>query len=333
LLQRSSGTQAEDVLQLSLEVAVIQRIVIASTLALAATSAAWAQSSVTLYGRLNVTAESIDANGKKTKQLVDNASRLGFKGTEDMGGGLKANFILEHRFGADTGLPSPAGFWAGQSEVNLSGGFGTVRLGRFSSDAYFATADWIGFHNHDTGNSSDGLYAYLGRDTNKVAYLTPELVKGLTAGASISAGEGGGRLRNYDGSINYAAGPLTLGFGYESANGSKQFAVRAAYEMGAAVLGAYIQSHDDAAFGKRLIWRVAGMYTMGSSELHATLGQAGEYDKLANSDARQLVLAYNYNLSKRTKVYTFYSKVTDEKGVSAYGGDFSSLAFGVRHNF
>ncbi len=310
----------------------IQRIVLATTLSLAAASA-WAQSSVTLYGRLNVTAESIDASGTKTKQLVDNASRLGFKGTEDMGGGLKANFILEHRFGADNGLPSPNGFWAGQSELNLSGGFGTVRLGRFSSDAYFATADWIGFHNHDTGNSSDGLYAYLGRDTNKVAYLSPELMKGLTAGASIALGEGGGRVRNYDGSINYAAGPLTLGFGYESANESTQFAVRAAYEMGAALFGAYLQSHDDATKGKRTIWRVAGMYTVGASEFHLSLGQAGEYDKVPDSDARQFVLAYNYNLSKRTKVYAFYSKVDDEAGVSAFGGDFSSLAVGLRHNF
>jgi hypothetical protein len=118
-----------------------------------------------------------------------------------------------------------------------------VRRGRFSSDAYFATADWIGLHNHNTGNSSDGLYAYLGRNTNKVAYLRPELMKGLTAGASISAGEGGRRLRNYDGSINHAASPLTLG----------------------------------------------------ASDLHATLDQAGKYDKLANPDARQLVLAYNDN--------------------------------------
>ncbi len=110
----------------------------------------------------------------------------------------------------------------------------------------------------------------LGRDTDKVAYLTPALMKGLTAEASISLGEGAPRLSNYDGSINYAAGPLTLGFGYESANASKQFAVRAAYAMGNALRGARIQSHDDATLGKRLIWRVAGMHTLGASEFHAS---------------------------------------------------------------
>jgi predicted porin len=140
-------------------------------------------------------------------------------------------------------------------------------------------------------------------------------------------------VRTYDGSVNYALGSLSLGFGYESANQSKQFAARASYEFGSALLGAYIQAHDDATLGKRLIWRVAGMLTAGASEFHASLGQAGEYDKLANSDARQFVLAYNYNLSKRSKVYGFYSKVDDEKGVTAFGGDFSTLGVGLRHNF
>ncbi len=310
----------------------IQRFVLASTLSLVAVGSAWAQSSVTLYGRLNVTAESIDLNGKKTKELVNNASRVGFKGVEDLGGGLKAGFVLEHRFSVDTGLPSST-FWGGQSEVYLSGGFGTLRLGQFTSEAYFATADWISFHNHDTGNSEDKLYAYLGRNANKIAYRTPELMKGLTAEASVSAGEGGGRLRNYDGAINYASGPLSLGFGYESANGSKQFAVRGAYELGSVTLGGYFQSHDDATLGKRTLWRVSAMLSSGASEFHANLGQAGEFDKLKNSDARQFTLAYNYNLSKRTKVYTFYTKVDDEKGVSGFGSDFSSLAVGLRHNF
>ncbi len=309
----------------------IQRIVLASALSLAA-AGAWAQSSVTLYGRLNVTAESIDLNGKKTKELVNNASRLGFKGIEDLGGGLKAGFVLEHRFSVDTGLPSPA-FWAGQSEVYLSGAFGTLRLGQFASEAYFATADWVSFHNHDTGNSEDKLYAYLGRNSNKVAYRTPELMKGLTAEASIALGEGGGRVRNYDGAVNYASGPLSLGFGYESANASKQFALRGAYELGSVTLGGYLQSHDDVTYGKRTLWRLSAMITSGASEFHLNLGQAGEFDKWAGSDARQLTLAYNYNLSKRTKVYTFYTKVDDEKGVSGFGKDFSSLALGLRHNF
>lgn len=310
----------------------MKRVVIASLLAPFALGAAWAQSSVTLYGRVNLSAESLDAGGVKTKQLVDNASRLGFKGVEDMGGGLKAGFVLEHRFGADTGLPA-ATFWAGQSEVYLSGGFGTVRLGQFTSEAYFATADWIGWHNHDTGTSSDALYAFLGRSANKVAWRAPEFVAGLGVEVAISLGEGGGRVRQYDAAVNYNAGPLSLGAGYQSADDSTQFALRGSYAIGPAMLGAYVQRHDDATNGSRTIFRVAGMYTLGASEFHANIGKAGEYARLAGSDATQWTLAYNYNLSQRTKVYAWYSKVSDDASVSAAGGDLSSLAVGVRHNW
>lgn len=310
----------------------MKRVVIAGLLAPFALGAAWAQSSVTLYGRINLSAESLDAGGVKTKQLVDNASRLGFKGVEDMGGGLKAGFVLEHRFGADTGLPA-ATFWAGQSEVYLSGGFGTVRLGQFTSEAYFATADWIGWHNHDTGTSSDALYAFLGRSANKVAWRAPEFVAGLGVEVAISLGEGGGRVRQYDAAVNYNAGPLSLGAGYQSADDSTQFALRGSYAIGPAMLGAYVQRHDDATNGSRTIFRVAGMYTLGASEFHANIGKAGEYARLAGSDATQWTLAYNYNLSQRTKVYAWYSKVSDDAGVSAAGGDLSSLAVGVRHNW
>jgi hypothetical protein len=59
----------------------------------------------------------------------------------------------------DTGV-SASPFFGRQSEVNLSGAFGTVRLGRWISESYFATADYVSMHNHDTGSSSDALYAY-----------------------------------------------------------------------------------------------------------------------------------------------------------------------------
>ena len=121
----------------------MKRTLIVAAIATLATGAATAQSSVTIYGRLNLSAENqknVTANGT-VKALQNSASRIGFRGTEDLGGGLKANFILEHGFNPDTGTPDARGFWARQSEVNLAGGFGMLRLGNFTSEAYFATAD------------------------------------------------------------------------------------------------------------------------------------------------------------------------------------------------
>ncbi len=309
----------------------MKRTLLAAAATLLATGA-FAQSSVTIYGRLNVTAEAIDANGVETKQLVNNASRLGFKGTEDLGGGLKANFILEHGFNVDTGTAGSS-FWGRQSEVNLQGAFGMIRLGNFTSEAYFATADYISMHNHDTGNSEDKLYAYIGRNSNKVAYRLPELVKGLSIEGAVTAGEGAGRAKTADLAINYALGDLQLGFGYEKNADSNQFAIRALYEAGPFVFGGYVQQHDDATLGDHTLFRLSAAYNMGASEFHLNYGSAGEYSKLAGSDASQFTLGYNYNLSKRTKVYAFYTKVDDAKKVYGTAGDFSSFAVGVRHNF
>ena len=311
----------------------MNRTLIVAALATLATSAAMAQSSVNIYGRFNVTVESQDSNGVKTKVLQNNSSRIGFKGTEDLGGGLKAGFILEHGFNADTGTPSGA-FWGRQSEVNLSGGFGMLRLGRYTSEAYFATSDYIGMHNHETGTSSDALYAYIGRDTNKLAYRTPEFVKGLSIEGAISLAEGAaGATRSYDAAVNYQLGALHLGLGYEKNGNAKQAAISGLYEMGSFVVGGMVQRDTDAyGSGNRTNFRLSGAYMMGSSEFHLNVGKAGDYSKQTQSGAKQYTLGYNYNLSKRTKVYGFYTKIDAER-FTGYASDFSSLAVGVRHNF
>jgi predicted porin len=308
-------------------------LIVAAVSAVAAGSAL-AQSSVTVYGRFNVTAESIERNGVKTKELINNASRLGFKGVEDLGGGLKANFMLEHRFSVDTGTV-PNDFWAGDSYVGLSGGFGAVRLGRITSEAYYATADYISMNNHDTGTSADALYAYLGNNKNKIAYNTNSL-GGLVLHAAIGAGENGAPgSKVADVAATYDLGNLSLGFGYEKNNNSaNQYAVRALYTAGDFVFGGYVQRDKNgygANFGNRTTFRLTGAYNVGNSEFHLGYGKAGDYSRIANSDADQLVVGYNYNLSKRTKVYGYYTKLDSSRN-GPYG-DLSSLAVGLRHNF
>ncbi len=318
-------------------------LIVAAVASLAAGSAL-AQSSVTIYGRANVSAESqknIGAAGTQ-RVLQNSASRLGFKGTEDLGGGLKTNFILEHGFNIDDGRASQSAFWARQAEVNIgSSSVGMIRLGTFTSEAYFATADYVSMHNHDTGTSEDKLYAYLGRNTNKVAYRLPEFLKGLSLEGAVSASEGAaGQGRTWDGAANYAAGPLQLGAGYERAAGSTQFGVRALYEFGPVVLGGYYQRHDDVSLGVRNVFRLSAAYMMGQSEFHVNVGRSGDFDKLTKSAATQYTVAYNYNLSKRTKLYAFYTGVNNGDNFSFFGAkqgakvlDPKSFAVGMRHNF
>lgn len=311
----------------------MKRTIFLAAVATLAAGSALAQSSVTIYGRLNVTAEqqkNIGVNDDRSV-LQDNASRLGFKGVEDLGGGLKADFLLEHRFGADTGTVT-GDFWAGDAWVGLAGGFGWVRAGRLTSAAYYATADYISMHNHDTGTSADALYTYLsGAGKNTISYTTPA-IGGFTLEGSVAAGEGNDAGKVYNLAANGKLGAFAIGLGYENQPelDNQQFAVRGLVELGALTLGAYYQYADLDADGDRNAYRGSAMYTMGSSEFHVNVGYADEFSKSKAGEALQYTLGYNYNLSKRTKVYGFYTKTDYDAGSVA---DPSSIAVGVRHNF
>ncbi|WP_374564633.1 porin [Ideonella sp.] len=302
-------------------------------LAAVAASGAFAQSSVTVYGRLNVTVESIKVGDEDRQSDVhNNSSRIGFKGTEDLGGGLKAGFQIEHGFDPTTGTAA-ATFWGRQAEVNLSGNFGKVRLGTFFPGSYYALADYISMHNHDTGDSSDALYATKFTTQNKVGYMSPTF-GGFQFEGSVAEGSST-TSRNYDVAGNYDNGPLHLGFGYEKQGDQKQLGIRGLYELGAFTIGALVQRDTDmygVGFGDRTYFRVAGMYAMGASEFHLNVGRAGEYDNVSNSAATQWTAGYNYNLSKRTKVYGYYTRISDGDA-AVYGGDYNAFALGIRHNF
>ncbi|WP_425334689.1 porin [Paucibacter sediminis] len=309
---------------------------IALVAALAAIAApAFAQSSVTLYGRVNTTVESqkVDNQGRKVV-VANNSSRIGFKGVEDLGGGLKASFDLEHGFNSDNGAATggTAAFWGREASVQIAGAFGAVRLGRWTPGSYYATADYVSMHNHDTGSSSDALYGGPFPTANKVGYFYS--AGGFSTELAVAAGEGApGVKRAFDGSVNYDQGPLHLGAGYTKQDKQSQYAARALYELGAITLGGYVQREtNDAAVKKsRNIWRLAGMYTLGASEFHANFGGTQAGANQANK-ANQWTLGYNYNLSKRTKVYGYYTAI-DTKNTLNNAGDFSSFAAGIRHNF
>lgn len=302
-------------------------LIIAAALASFGASA-FAQSTVNVYGRLNLTIErQKSGNGPNDWVMQNNSSRFGLRGSEDLGGGLKAGFEIEHGFNPATGAQSQTNFWARQSEVRLSGGFGMVRLGNFTSEAYYATADYVGMHNHDTGTSSDALYTYLGRDTNKIAYRTPSIGGAKFEVAITEAGANPDRT--IDLAANWDSGPLQLGAGYQKDGSNNQFAVRGLYEMGALTFGGYVQRADLDVVGRRTAFRLAAAYAIGNTSLHADFGSAGDYSNVNNSGAKQFTLGANYNLSKRTKVYTFYTKLDSDIA----SNDFSSVAVGVRHNF
>jgi predicted porin len=103
--------------------------------------------------------------------------------------------------------------------------------------------------------------------------------------------------------------------------------------MGPFLVAGYYQREEVDGFRSRDIGRVSAMYTQGASEFHFNIGgtKSGGDGTFRNAGASQWTAGYNYNLSKRTKVYGFYTQI-DQKLPNKLG-DFNSLAAGVRHNF
>ncbi|MEO8152036.1 MAG: porin [Rhizobacter sp.] len=324
-------------------------LLIAALSTVAAAGSAMAQSSVTVYGRLNDSLEHQKVGDTSDNKVQDSASRIGFKGSEDLGGGLKANFVIESGFATDTGAANTgtptSRFWNRESTVGLSSSMlGAIRLGNMpASEAYFATADYVSMHNHDTGTSEDALYrgVAVGRLQNAIAYTTPT-VGGLRGDLQYSLGEGAAGFDHHRSfAVNFDQGALHLGVGYEATSADqKSLGLRALYELGAFTFGGYVERDSGTAF-KRTNIRLSGMYAMGASEFHLNVGKAGKTDDVDNTGARQVTVAYNYNLSKRTKVYAFYTEIKNDSAASynseftgvTTGAKLSSIALGLRHNF
>ena len=351
----------------------MKRSLVFITLAAVGSTAALAQSSVTVYGRINTTVESQKDVGAKGSVTVvqNNSSRWGLKGSEDLGGGLKANFLLESGFASDTGVNS-GGLFGRESWVGLSGGFGAYKMGNLTGATalYYATSDYIGMHNHETGTSSDAFYIGAGNTKNALSYKTPsfggaavELQYGLKETkdkakkdtfAVVGTFEMGGLY--IGGGVSTGASSFSLldeegeSLEFTSQKG-REIGIAALYSMGPFAVGtSFIRNElKDPTVGasstsgkfKRDAFRVSAMYTLGSSEFHVNVGLAGklksEGETLEKSDALQYTIAYNYNLSKRTKVYAFYSAINNKDNINyntyADGKDPSYLAVGLRHNF
>lgn len=330
-----------------------------SLLALAAlgvfAGAAMAQSSVTLYGLID---ENVGKDiGSKAKRISQGASsRLGFRGVEDLGGGMQAFFQIEHRFrpwngtinGGNTVNGSVVTFWQARSYVGLRGGFGDVRVGREYDGAFFhgeAVADPWGW---ETVASSLTLPVTAGSNSsnfnvnNAITYTTPTMgglsataqvaesnnncgATSVAAGTSLTAGASCAK-RPYSFGASYAGGPLSVGFGYANPGNLNDnwMSLRASYDLGAVKLWGFLGNGKNAADAKVKSWMLAATAPVGGGEFRAGVMQRKD---AGVKTTQGVALGYHYALSKRTTVYADFannSKAAAEK---------SGYDFGVKHSF
>lgn len=292
--------------------------------------AASAQSSVTLYGKLDL--GFAKAAGSADKQVADGSrSRVGFRGVEDLGGGLKAMFQFEHRFNPDDGTVTNAAFWHGISTVGLGGSFGTVNLGRQYTAAFSLATDVI---------DPFGGYTVAGlRDeslTKSVARLrTDNSVRydgafgGLKVAADIAETPAGGVDRPYSVAAQYAAGPFMVAASYDNPTGANDnlATLGGSYTFGPAKVSLGIGRGDNDS-NVRVKQALAGVTVSVGAAGQVLAGYAQE--EVGTADATKKVsLGYRHNLSKRTQLYTDVTRINDAiKNTDKTGYD-----FGVIHTF
>lgn len=348
--------------------------------------AASAQSSVTVYGIVDLGFAHVDdGNPAGSKNGIDSggqsASRIGFKGTEDLGNGLKALFQLEATIAADTGAsfarPDLAtsgvnnGYRNGEGGFNRfatvglqSAAFGTVLLGRQTSvikDAYdqidpFGDGGTVGAISTVFFNGA--LAGDYGRISNSAKYQSNSF-GGFKFGAAYGFGETPGDTganSNYGLGLGYANGPLNVQFAYHNQDRStvanpsvqqsegKLMLLGATYDFGVLKLhGAYgdtklenTVANTEQKFRNYMLGVSA---PVGPGTIFASY-TANDNRSVDNADAKKFAISYSYDLSKRTNLYTGYSKTSNDDGSriglagTAPAGESASIFnVGIRHKF
>jgi predicted porin len=341
-----------------------------SLLALAAltafTGVASAQSSVTLFGIIDAAARNTkNGSAGSYNSLISgggNTSRLGFRGIEDLGGGMRAGFWLEGQVNTDdgTGDATGGGFrFARRATVSLMGGFGEVRLGRDFTPTYsnWGAAEIFGYvgvattANLRAGFLGQGSIATAVRTNNQIMYFLPAM-GGLYGSVNVGAGEGSGD-KYVGGRLGYAAGPFNLGAAYgKTERGIAEMEtmnLTGSFKMGFATLYAGYENSEytsGATSNDIDLITVAMTMGLGNGTLKAQYTKADSSS--ANFDATMFGVGYVYNLSKRTSLYTTYGKVSNDGNATA-GGNYTAgsqgpsgmkrgesstgYEFGITHNF
>jgi len=276
------------------------------------TGVASAQSSVTLYGTLDVAGRYVQNSGQDRRYSLAtgglNSSQLGFRGVEDLGGGLKASFVLLAGMNAGSGNANGK-FWNRRSTVSLSSNVGELRLGRDYTPTFWNLTLFDAFGTNGLGNSLNTAQRHPGtRQDNSIGYFLPSNIGGVYGQAMVAAGEGNNAGRYVGGRVGFAAGPFDVAVSYSqervlslgAGNQYKTFNVGGSYDFGFLKLMGYY-SQEKIPTNKDQLFSISGVVPLGQGEVHAGFEQS-KLDSNSNK-VKKFALGYVYNLSKRTALY------------------------------
>jgi predicted porin len=309
---------------------------------LAASGAAMAQSSVTLYGVMDVSL--VKSKGSSTEmsssgKMNNGNSRIGLRGVEDLGGGLKASFNLEQGISAESGALTggAAGAWDRAAFAELSGGFGALRLGRSLTPSYYGMAAWelTGAANYSAAAGQFGFVAAGARNNSQIAYTTPNF-GGVTASVAVvlkpDTPVAAGDNAKYDLNVIYANGPIAAALSYNKVQEHKgNMSLGGSYDLGVAKVAASFQDgyRGGMAPSNTTLQKQRG-FTVGATMPIGAFSVTLDIARDTKAKDTDVVIEGKYALSKRTFAYAAYYNDGEDKLTS---GAKNHLGLGIRHNF
>lgn len=354
----------------------MQKKLIVAAVAAAASSMAFAQSNVTIYGVVDLGYAHFSSTGKQTQHVIDNGlnapSRLGFRGVEDLGNGMKALFNLEYNIAPDqnSGVGDAASIskWTGSQSrntyVGLTGNFGTVLAGRLQTTGFDFACSYNpvaggAFNNTDRMKSATLLVCgNPGRANNAIAYVAPAF-GGVTLAVNharvtedVAAQPTGNDAYANLLSATYANGPLRAGAVYSklnmantvAADNTREYGLGASYDFTVVKAFAMYQNQkvdNKSADSKWALGLTAPVGTAGTVKV--SYGQNKlESAGISNGDSKAYSLVYTHDLSKRTQLYAGWTHISNEQlGAVAFKSDYvvagngsgNMVAAGVSHKF
>ncbi|MDH3948926.1 MAG: porin [Gammaproteobacteria bacterium] len=322
-----------------------------------------AQADATVYGKVHVSVDMMDydTSGRDNNNvLASNSSRIGFKGSEDLGGGLKAVWKLESGIAVDG---ESGGLTARNRYIGLKGGWGEVRGGKHDTPVKGLSRKVELFPEY-LGDNRNLTMGWDARVNNVVAYLSPKFGGGMQvfAAYTLDTGTDSSTDDNDNTAISatftWTAGDIFLGAGYETRerdaaltpNDTSVTRLSGSWSPGAWKLVAMWQASDNQGYADGVDGSMMGLgaaYKMGKNVLKAQYYLAEIEDGSGTNEATTLAVGWDYKFSKRSTAYLAYA-VTDnddtgtfrvnsgghgDSGAQAAGSDPSGLTIGMIHNF
>ncbi|CAN7584832.1 porin [Variovorax paradoxus] len=301
---------------------------------------AFAQSNVAVYGLIDMSINHVRAekNAKRSAAhltaMGSDASRLGFRGTEDLGGGNRAYFKLETGISADTGAPTNATqFWNRESYVGLgSESLGSVQVGSQYTPWIWTTGKIDPFGRFGIGTMVNLLQGsprgWSVTFNNSAQYITPNL-GGVVGRVMASAPEGSITGASYGAALEITRGKLYVALNYDQTGATlasvglpgsgravtRTFGAGLTYDLDLVKLAGWYQSNRGSQLPTAEGYMLGATVPVGASEIRGSFVQR----RLANADAKQFAVGQYYFLSKRTTVFWQIARLKNSGTGAAFG--------------